>query len=192
MRREWRIRGSSREVILVRSADATDEERASAISGSIAARLLSGWIQPGTSANARSTLLQVWNALQGEPSRTQRVDGTWLQERVADALRSGRLLAITIESPASSSSDSGDVDVVIESREPEEPPAPAIKTWIEIRLKDTAGNPVANEPYTIKLPSGVTRTGTLNFDGSSLIQDIDPGTCEVSFPGIDGREWERA
>ena len=66
------------------------------------------------------------------------------------------------------------------------------KTWIEIELVDEDGVPVAREPYTLNLPDGDIRSGTLDSRGRARVEDIDPGTCEVSFPEIDRREWRAA
>jgi hypothetical protein len=68
------------------------------------------------------------------------------------------------------------------AREPE-------KTWIAIELLDHKGQPVANEPYEIRLPDGTFRRGTLDARGSARIDGIDPGTCEVSFTRFDRADW---
>jgi hypothetical protein len=68
------------------------------------------------------------------------------------------------------------------------PPAPK-KTWIEIVLLDGDDKPVANAQYRVTLPGGEKRTGPLDAKGYARIDGIDPGTCDVEFPEIDGREW---
>ncbi len=73
------------------------------------------------------------------------------------------------------------------------PPAPVALHWIEIMLDDTLGNPVPGEAYRVELPGGEVREGTLNGDGRAYIPGIaQAGTCKVSFPNIDAREWRRA
>src|SRR5688572_18564227 len=64
-------------------------------------------------------------------------------------------------------------------------------TWIEIRLVDMEGNPVANEPYRIKLPDGGVRQGKLDSNGRAREEGIRPGTCQVCFPELDQDAWER-
>ncbi len=64
-------------------------------------------------------------------------------------------------------------------------------TWIEIVLLDQEGVPVADEPYTLVLPDGGTRSGQLDARGFARIEGIVAGVCDVSFPRIDGREWGR-
>lgn len=65
------------------------------------------------------------------------------------------------------------------------------KTWIEIVLTDDDDppRPVAFARYRIELPDGSTREGILDDHGKARLVDIDPGTCQVSFPSFDGRDW---
>jgi hypothetical protein len=65
------------------------------------------------------------------------------------------------------------------------------KTWIEIRLVDEYDNPVPGKKYKLKITDGSIREGTLGEDGSVRVSNIDPGTCEVSFPEIDASEWKK-
>lgn len=75
-----------------------------------------------------------------------------------------------------------------------QPAAPEVrnKTWIEIELLDENGAPVPNEPYSVQLPDGSTRSGTLDAAGRARVDGIDPGSCEISFPEIDTRAWRAA
>jgi len=67
-----------------------------------------------------------------------------------------------------------------------------LKTWVEIELLDDLGKPVPNEKYSIKVPGGVIASGTLDANGRARVTGLDPGTCDISFPGIDAREWKPA
>jgi hypothetical protein len=71
---------------------------------------------------------------------------------------------------------------------PPPPPKPK-KTWVEVELLDWEGNPAANERYEIRLPDGSLQEGRLDASGHARFTGIDPGTCEVTFPDFDGREW---
>ena len=65
------------------------------------------------------------------------------------------------------------------------------KHWIEIKLVDEEGIPVAGEPYRITLPDGTTvADGTLDDKGWTRVENIDPGTCKVTFPNLDQDAWE--
>ena len=63
------------------------------------------------------------------------------------------------------------------------------KTWVEIRLVDDDGNPVAGAKYQLKITDGSVREGSLDDDGRCRVNGIDPGSCTVWFPDYDGREW---
>ncbi len=64
------------------------------------------------------------------------------------------------------------------------------KHWIEIELVDEAGQPVAGEPYNVTLPDGATvADGTLDEKGRARVENIDPGTCNVTFPNLDKDAW---
>lgn len=78
-------------------------------------------------------------------------------------------------------------------RQPAGPASPAAppKTFIAIRLVDPDGVPVPGERYLITLPDGTKRAGRVDGNGFARLDRIDPGTCDVSFPDIDGRRWTR-
>ena len=64
------------------------------------------------------------------------------------------------------------------------------KHWIEIQLYDDDGNPVTGEPYKVTLPDGTTiADGTLDDKGFARVDNIDPGTCQVTFPNLDKDSW---
>ena len=65
-------------------------------------------------------------------------------------------------------------------------------TWIEVRLIDSAGNPVASKAYQLKLPDGRTVEGHLDSDGAARVSGIDPGMCQLCFTELDAGEWEPA
>jgi len=64
--------------------------------------------------------------------------------------------------------------------------------WIEIKLVDQEGKPVPGEKYRVELPDGSTRQGVLNSQGVAWEGNLDPGTCKITFPDLDGTEWRRA
>lgn len=65
------------------------------------------------------------------------------------------------------------------------------KNWIEIRLLDEDGEPVADERYEVQLPDGNVESGRLDSNGLAGFYSIDPGTCRVSFPDLDGADWKK-
>jgi hypothetical protein len=85
----------------------------------------------------------------------------------------------------------------LETADEAPPPAPAPKevtTWISIELVDDQDppQPVTFVSYRIELPDGSTRSGMLDGFGKARLDGIDPGTCKVSFPAFDGRDWAPA
>jgi hypothetical protein len=70
-------------------------------------------------------------------------------------------------------------------------PAGTRLSWIEIVLVDPDGRPVADVDYTVTLSDGSMRRGRLNQAGTARLDGIPVGTCDVSFPTIDGNEWGR-
>ena len=65
------------------------------------------------------------------------------------------------------------------------------KTWIGIQLKDNQGNPVPNEAYEIQLPDGRKVQGNLDSQGEAGVSDIDPGNCQIRFPNLDAKSWNK-
>jgi len=64
-------------------------------------------------------------------------------------------------------------------------------SWIEIELVDEAGQPWPNEPYEIVEPDGTMKKGSLDENGQAHVAVSDPGECQISFPKLDRRAWER-
>ncbi len=71
-------------------------------------------------------------------------------------------------------------------------PCPDKLTWIEVELVDDDGNPIGSEAYKITLPDGSIRTGNLDGDGKARFDGIQPGSAQIAFPNLDGREWKPA
>jgi type VI secretion system secreted protein VgrG len=62
--------------------------------------------------------------------------------------------------------------------------------WVEVVLVDDAGQPLAGESYEIKLPDGSIATGTTDENGKGRVENIDPGSVDISFPELDKDAWE--
>ncbi len=66
------------------------------------------------------------------------------------------------------------------------------KSWIEIVLVGEDKKPIPGEPYQITLPDGTVAEGTLDEKGFARVDGIDPGTCQITFPGRDKDAWKKA
>ncbi len=69
--------------------------------------------------------------------------------------------------------------------------APRKRSWIEIYLHDAEGHPIPRERYRIRLPDGSVEEGNLDASGYAEYYEINPGSCEVTFPDLDAHEWTR-
>ncbi|HVS70486.1 MAG TPA: hypothetical protein VHQ47_04445 [Phycisphaerae bacterium] len=75
---------------------------------------------------------------------------------------------------------------------PQTPEDKLVQTsWIEIVLVDKNNNPVPGETYKCVLPDNRVKVGTLDAKGFARIEGIPDGTCQVTFPNMDGRSWEK-
>lgn len=60
------------------------------------------------------------------------------------------------------------------------------KDYIEIKLKDQEGNPLANEEFILYLPNGEVRKGKLDGNGYKKEEKIPSGSCSIKFPNLPG------
>jgi hypothetical protein len=163
-----------------------------AIEPEAAASRLDEWF-PHAWGNARegATLAEIAAAL-GEELLWQSGPSVAARRKslIRQALRDGRLVALRVRLPA----PAGSVVEQEEDARPAESAAQEDKTWIEIVLVDDSDppQPVPFKRYRVELPDGAAREGKLDANGRAMILGIDPGTCEVSFPGIDAGEWRSA
>ncbi|MEZ4297449.1 MAG: hypothetical protein R3B70_20975 [Polyangiaceae bacterium] len=72
---------------------------------------------------------------------------------------------------------------------PQEGPRKPKRSWVEIELLDEDGRRVP-AALVLTLPDGTKLRPS--FNGFLRLDDIDPGTCDIEFPEIDGREWRPA
>lgn len=63
------------------------------------------------------------------------------------------------------------------------------KSWVEIELADQEGKPVPYQRYRVVPPDGTPIEGFLDDQGFARVDGVDPGTCQISFPGLDATSW---
>jgi hypothetical protein len=61
-----------------------------------------------------------------------------------------------------------------------------------IEMARADGSPAAFIAYEVKSANGEVKRGLLDADGRARLDGLPAGSCEVSFPEIDGREWDLA
>ncbi len=61
--------------------------------------------------------------------------------------------------------------------------------WIELNLVDEDDKPLPGEQYQVTLPDGSVADGTLDEKGHARIENIDPGSCQITFPNLDKNAW---
>jgi len=64
-----------------------------------------------------------------------------------------------------------------------------LPSWIGIELKDQDGNPVADAGWSATSSDGADYSGTLDQDGKTWVTGLSKGSCDLSFPELDAREW---
>ena len=64
-----------------------------------------------------------------------------------------------------------------------------LPTWIEIQLIGDDDKPIPYQKYSVMLPGGAIKNGTLDEEGKARVDGIPAGTCKVSFPDLDQDTW---
>lgn len=59
------------------------------------------------------------------------------------------------------------------------------KDWIEIELRDSEENSMADVEYTLKMPDGSEKTGNLDSEGKAKEENIPPGKILVAFSDLE-------
>ena len=77
------------------------------------------------------------------------------------------------------------------SHRPDDPANKDKTHFVEVELVDDAGKPVTGERVRVTLPDGKTISErSTNEKGLVRIDNIDPGSCKITFPDIDDKAWE--
>jgi hypothetical protein len=140
-------------------------------------------MDPANQAAVRLALIEA----ETDPAVAQ-ADPPALATRLWWLVRTGRLALFEL-ARADLGTFGGDVvEEAPESAGPEAPPR-TVLTWIAIELTDEEGAPIPGEAYRVELPDGSVREGRLDGSGAARIDDIDPGTCVVTFPRFDEEAW---
>jgi hypothetical protein len=189
-RRIWEIPGGDSDLYIVRAEDRRGCE--DPLDPAVAFSVLDRW---AADQNARGQLLALYNGVHAPDMRGALSDSEAqhpVKTVLREAFRRGRLLLIRAPRIGIGF---GATEALVKPVQASAPPPPARqtpKTWIEIRLVDMEGHPVGGKHYLIKTPSGAVEEGNLDSHGRARVDGIDPGTCMIGFPDLDGEAWERA
>jgi hypothetical protein len=153
------------------------------------------------SAHAR-TLLELYQAAYGLPPwEMMTTREVWIEERVEEAFRQGRLLlvpeqwkeheggggggAVTQSSQTRQENENENTGTPGSGSSPPSEPKSQEKTWFRAALKDEDGKPMKDEDYVLVDTDGTKREGKLDANGEVYIPPIlPPGKCTISFPKI--------
>lgn len=115
-----------------------------------------------------------------------------VQAEKADVADPGQVEEIKAEQVGKKSGKYGAVKVK-PHKLPKTPEEKKKKTsWIEIELVDAEDKAVPGEKYRITLADHSVTEGVLDGKGFARVEGIEPGSCEVTFPEMDGRSWAKA
>jgi hypothetical protein len=179
----WILEGRAGEPLHVVRAGATIDPEIEPMPVGAALAWLSRWL---LDPRATEILAHVHGALFGSLSLTSWSEGdrhTPLYQALATAIELGDLLVLE---PARDSA------AVLAPVSPSEPPPSnlppvTVGTFIEVELRDQDGK-LFPTLLRITLPDGSKQQPA--FDGFIRLDGLDPGTCDIEFPDIDGRSWE--
>jgi hypothetical protein len=171
------------------------EERRAFVNSSIAASMVDEWCRD---AMIWPDMLLLYEELSGD--RLRPPTSSDIEQRVVPRLRVAlergelRVLPKELSSRPISKAEEG-----IHGRQPEElpglPEAPAPrrvsriapeKTFLDVQLVDTDGEPMGGRRFKLQLPDGRTETGRLGPDGRLRKTNIDPGTAYLSILDEEG------
>lgn len=143
-------------------------------------------LEPGGTLRLRGFLAEI-----GDGSAIDRLDDDAVLAGIAAALATGRARLVNAShAPIPTSFGT------VENEEPAPASAASVRsaprTWIEIQLIGEDRKPIPGEAYRIVLADGSQREGRLDANGLARVDDIDPGTCTVTFPLLDEAAWTRA
>jgi hypothetical protein len=149
------------------------------------ASLVPGWFEGGDPF-ARDLLIDLGELLGVDADQGRGLPTTALVALVKEAVQEGELVVrVHVESFEIHRAEE-------RLEEPERVDTERRPTsWVAIRLVDDRGNPVPYKRYRIETPEGTTREGILDDQGRARVDGIEPGTCKVTFPGLDSRMWKK-
>jgi hypothetical protein len=147
-------------------------------------------------------LLDVWAELRGglplsAGSLTKDQLRAFLLPALETAFRNGEVVlirhpAITMPGGVAAEAPAAAAEPLAPRASPRQQQRGPRRAWLEIVLRDEQNQPLPGARYRVTLPDGAVQEGVLDGNGSARWDDLDPGTCRVSFPDLDAKAWARA
>jgi len=138
--------------------------------------------------SADKAALGVFRRLTSAEAQSPALSDGQVLERIAAYLKSGKYRLLRSRLALSTRQGETEEQTVAEGKGP----APRKTSWIEINLRYPDGNPVPGERYRLKLPDGSVQEGNLDAYGHAEYYNINPGSCELTFPDLDADATEQA
>jgi len=150
---------------------------------------LASWLASGRASTLNDIDRTLFGKLPlGRTTLDRACSDEWLLSRLAEALRQGKLHVHKVKE-----AQYRDLPPPLKPRPPLPAPEPKPdpeRTFVHIKLLDDEGNPVPGVRYSVLLPDGATREGTLNSAGEARVEYVTPGECKVTFPDLEDSEWK--
>jgi len=135
--------------------------------------------------SVRRVVLEVYARVRGLSATTPPRDDVVGEELLA-AARAGILGVRRIERRAVVVPDAAPSSEVLGPDSSQESTVTS-KTWVGMVLFDQDGTPVPNRPYRVIPPDGKQVDGTLDSNGSAILNGLDPGNCQIWCPYVEPR-----
>lgn len=186
--RGFRVGTFGEPVFIVSRFDASAAEGGERIPPAEAAFRADGWF---SGPMDKWALFDLYAMIAGLWTSSRNVDAGTARAAVRRALEGGALVAYRIRHTYAL----GGAPLAEEEATASSPGAAKEEnTWLEIELvdDDSPPKPVPFRKYRVELPDFSVREGMLDAHGRARITGVDPGTCKVTFPGLDADDWQLA
>lgn len=191
MMRAWEIQELSGKFLIYRWRPLTAEEKVHEYVPT--AQVIGHWLED---LRSRRAALEMYEFASGDALRgSLGIDPSRVVKQIEDAFQRRSLVCLRIHRQSGSGNRKKDEEgpkAVAPPTKQAPQRAGKPRDWIAIELVDEKGKPIPNERFRIELPDGSYTEGKLDGAGQARLNDIDPGTCQVTFPDIDGKEWKPA
>jgi hypothetical protein len=208
-RRAWRIRGQLQDYQIVRCFDLVEKDAEKRVPSTYILAELDRWLSSVYSRNIAHQLHELVTGarLDGCVSSPPRESAERIKRRLAEAFRSGELVALalgplrvkTSGGGGGTSSSSAPAPVAVPLLADKPAPRNATrkeaprddgkqkeKTWVAFEVLDEKGKPLAGARYRLTLPDGSSREGRLDSRGATRVEGITEGQCVLSLPDLEG------